>query len=142
MAIALFAVLVLVVLVPMTGLFGLTRQSLRQTDVTGSAQAILEDVRGQWQNWQKYDNACVSGSTPDFPVSAGVTAAVSMQALTAQGGTSGSASSLTRSTTCTSGAGNVRPTAAPSASPALRRITVTATAQGRTSTLITEVARP
>jgi prepilin-type N-terminal cleavage/methylation domain-containing protein len=140
-ALALFAVIVLVVVAPLTGLFGLTRQSVRQTDATGAAQATLEDVRGQWQNWQKYDVGCVYGTTAAFPVSGGVSVTVSTQGMTAQGANIGSASTLTRSSSC---AGSTGPRTAlpPATSPSLRRITVTATAGGRTSTLATEVARP
>lgn len=140
-ALVLVGVLVLVVLAPLTGLFGLTRQSVRQTDATGLAQSVMEDVRGQWQNWGKYDAGCVVGAT----LPSGVT--VSVQNLTVQGATSGGAFALTRSSAATCPGGTVgstgpRLTYAPVTSPALRRVTVTATVQDRTSSLIAEVAQP
>ena len=58
------------VLGPLTGMFGLTRKSMSQTDATSVAQATLEDVRGQWLNWSKYDAGCVTGDA--FPTTVGV----------------------------------------------------------------------
>ncbi|WP_264776063.1 prepilin-type N-terminal cleavage/methylation domain-containing protein [Deinococcus aetherius] len=136
-ALLLIGVLVLVVLAPLTGLFGLTRQSMRQTDATALAQGVMEDIRGQWQNWDKYDAACVAGGA----LPSGVT--VSVQNMTVQGATSGTATTLTRSSaTACPGKTGPRLTYAPSGSPLLRRVTVTATVQDRTSSLIAEVAQP
>ena len=124
------------VLGPLTGMFGLTRKSMSQTDATSVAQATLEDVRGQWLNWSKYDAGCVTGDA--FPTTVGV----SVQNLDAGLSPVGSATTLTRSTlaACPSATGP-RTGPAPTTSPALRRLTVTATVGGRPSTLITEVAQ-
>lgn len=137
MALLLLGVLILAVLAPLTGLFGLTRQSVRQTDATALAQAVMEDVRGQWQNWGKYDARCVAGET----LPSGVT--ISAQDMTAQGATNGTASALTRSSASVcAGSTGPRLSYAPPTSPLLRRVTVTATVQDRTSSLVAEVARP
>lgn len=124
------------VLGPLTGMFGLTRKSMSQTDATSVAQATLEDVRGQWLDWNKYDAGCVTGDA--FPT----TVSVSVQDLDRQLDPVGSAVSLTRSTlaACPSATGP-RTGPPPTTSPALRRLTVTATVGGRSSTLITEVAQ-
>lgn len=136
-ALVLVGVLVLAVLAPLTGLFGLTRQSIRQTDATALAQAVMEDVRGQWQNWGKYDVGCVAGDA----LPSGVT--LSVQNMTVQGANDGTASTLARSSaTACAGSTGPRLTYAPSTSPLLRRVTVTATVQDRTSSLVAEVARP
>lgn len=129
-------VIITAVLGPLTGMFGLTRRSMSQTDATSVAQATLEDVRGQWLNWGRYDAGCVTGDA--FPA----TVSVSVQNLDAQLTPVGSSTSLARSTPadCPSSTGP-RLAPAPAASPALRRLTVTATVGGRASTLITEVAQ-
>ncbi|PNY81529.1 type IV pilus modification PilV family protein [Deinococcus koreensis] len=129
-------VIITAVLGPLTGMFGLTRKSMAQTDATSVAQATLEDVRGQWLNWGKYDAGCVTGDA--FPA----TVTVSVQNLDTQLGLVGSATPLTRSTLAAClGSTGPRTDPAPTTSPALRRLTVTATVGGRPSTLVTEVAQ-
>lgn len=63
-ATALFAIVVLVVLVPITGLFGLTKKSTTQVSATNLAQKWLEEVKGQWQNPSSYNAACIAVAPP------------------------------------------------------------------------------
>lgn len=59
-SIALLSVIVLVVLTPLTGFFGLTRQSNRQVSATQSAQRAMESLRGDWLNPGYYDKNCLT----------------------------------------------------------------------------------
>lgn len=63
-ATALFAIVVLVVLVPITGLFGLTKRSTTQVSATNLAQQWVEQVKGQWQDSPTYNRACISTAPP------------------------------------------------------------------------------
>lgn len=64
MTIALLSVIVLVVLTPLTGFFGLTRRSNQQVDATQVTQRALETIRGEWLNAGRYDQACVTTALP------------------------------------------------------------------------------
>ena len=129
---ALFAIVVLVILAPLTGLFGLTQKSAQQTSSTGLAQQTIEQIRGQWLDANRYGNNCVVGALP---------ATATVQDEDAQG------NSVTNTSTF-----SVQPAAAcpttpasgiPSApGPALRKVTVTSSANGTLSSLTVEVARP
>ena len=127
-AIALFAIVVLVVVAPLTGLFGLTQKSTQQVGATNSAQQALERIRGQWLAQSNYDQGCVDA------LPAGVT--VSIQNEDVQGSAVGAPGNVIRSADCGSDASV--------AGPPLRRVTVVATsgASASTSTLVVEVARP
>ncbi|MFK7602708.1 hypothetical protein ACI3L1_10900 [Deinococcus sp. SM5_A1] len=59
-SIALLSVIVLVVLTPLTGFFGLTRQSNQQVSATQSAQRAMESLRGDWLNTARYDQNCLT----------------------------------------------------------------------------------
>lgn len=128
-ATALFAIVVLVVLVPITGLFGLTKRSTTQVGATNQAQQWVEQIKGQWQNQTTYDQACVTSAT-----SLPTTVSVSIQDEDLQGNTVGSPYNIIVKTNCASQA--LGPNPAP-----LRLIKVTATINGVLSTLSTEVAR-
>lgn len=131
-AIALFAIVVLVILAPLTGLFGLTQKSAQQTNATGLAQQSIEQIRGQWLDANRYGNNCVVGALPTT---------ITVQDEDSQGNsvTNASTFSVQSAAACpTTPASGV-----PSASgPALRKVTATATANATTSTLVVEVARP
>lgn len=142
-AIALFAIVILVVLVPLTGLFGLTQKSAQQTSATNLAQQTMETIRGQWLNANRYGNNCVLGplpSTPSAPV-------VTVQGEDVQGNPLRDnygivippvSPTVGNATTCPA----VAPVGTtPPAGPPLRLITVKATVNGGTSTLVAEVSR-
>ncbi|CAM3512923.1 prepilin-type N-terminal cleavage/methylation domain-containing protein [Deinococcus frigens] len=59
-SIALLSVIVLVVLTPLTGFFGLARQSNQQVSTTQAAQRALESLRGDWLNQGNYDKNCLT----------------------------------------------------------------------------------
>ncbi len=136
-AIALFAIVVLVVVVPLTGLFGLTKKSTTQVTATNLAQQWLEQVRGQWQNQDTYSRACVTtlpGAT------SGVTIAIRDE--DAQGKNSGAYTPTSAFPFTAASYSLVACPATPQATPApLRLVTVTATVDGVVSTLNVEVAR-
>lgn len=73
--IALLSVIVLVVLTPLTGFFGLTRRSGQQVDATQSVQRALEQIRGAWLSVGNYDQVCVPAALPatDPPLEVAVT---------------------------------------------------------------------
>lgn len=133
MAVLLFAIVALVILAPLTGLFGLTQRSGTQVTATNAAQQVLEQIRGQWLDQVKYSKACV-----DLTLPTGVTLTTSVQDKNVQGTAIGTAYSATIG--CSTAA--VRATQA-----ALHALTVTATTPSSsggavTSTLNVEVARP
>ena len=131
-AIALFAIVVLVILAPLTGLFGLTQKSAQQTNATGLAQQSIEQIRGQWLDANRYGNNCVVGALP---------ATATIQDEDAQGNSVANASTF--SVQAASACPTTPASGVPSTSgPALRKVTATATVNGTTSTLVVEVARP
>lgn len=73
--IALLSVIVLVVLTPLTGFFGLTRRSNEQVGATQSVQRALEQIRGAWLSVGNYDQVCVPAALPvtDPPLNVTVT---------------------------------------------------------------------
>jgi len=141
-AVALFAVVVLVILAPLTGLFGLTQKSSRQTGATNIAQQAMETIKGQWQNVSRnqYDLNCAIGPlyTTSLAPSPTVTYTVQNEDVQGNNVANGSAFFVGTSSTCpaTAPAGAVV-----SPGPAIREITVTATVGTSTSTLVLEVAR-
>jgi len=130
-AMALFAIVVLVILAPLTGLFGLTQRSTQQVGATNTAQQVLEQIRGQWLDQVKYSKSCA-----DLTVPAGVTVTTTVQDKNAQGTAVGSTYSAVIG--CS--------TAAVRTIPNIRYLTVTASATSGTATgsssLSVEVARP
>ncbi len=135
-AIALFAIVVLVVVVPLTGLFGLTKKSTTQVSATNLAQQWLEQVKGQWQNQSTYTQACITtlpGAT------SGVTIAIRDE--DAQGNNS---SAYTPASSFPYAASSYSPVACPATPQTtyapLRLVTVTAVVNGVSSTLNVEVA--
>lgn len=62
--IALLSVIVLVVLTPLTGFFGLTRRSNQQVDATQLTVRAVETIRGEWLNLGRYDQACITTPLP------------------------------------------------------------------------------
>lgn len=64
-AIVLLTVIVLAVLTPLTGFFGLTRRSNVQTGATQNVQRTVEVIRGEWLNATRYEQACWSGNLPN-----------------------------------------------------------------------------
>ncbi|WP_412028060.1 prepilin-type N-terminal cleavage/methylation domain-containing protein [Deinococcus yunweiensis] len=66
--IALLSVIVLVVLTPLTGFFGMTRRSNDQVTATQITQRALETIRGEWLSVARYDQRCVKTPLPTtFP---------------------------------------------------------------------------
>lgn len=63
-AIMLLSVVVLVVLTPLTGFFGLTRKSGTQVSATQAAQQAMEQIRGDWLNQTAYEQLCTASSLP------------------------------------------------------------------------------
>lgn len=59
-SIALLSVIVLVVLTPLTGFFGLTRKNNQQVSATQAAQRAMESLRGDWLNPARYEQNCLS----------------------------------------------------------------------------------
>ena len=139
-AIALFAIVILVILAPLTGLFGLSQRSAQQTSATNLAQQAMETIRGQWLNLSRYQYGlnCVTGPL----TSSAVNPTVVVQDEDAQGNrqTNVAAFSVQTAATCPSYPPSGVTTF--SQGPPLRRVTVTATVNGTTSTLVAEVARP
>lgn len=125
-ATALFAIVVLVVLVPITGLFGLTKRSTTQVGATNMAQQWLEQVKGQWLNQPIYNRACISTAPP-----ASVT--ISVQNKNAQGVNTGTPYSVIINPNCMSVAAQVNP-------PPLRLVTVTASVNNGTGTVLSTLS--
>ena len=63
-AIMLLSVVVLVVLTPLTGFFGLTRKSGTQVSATQAAQQAMEQIRGDWLNQTAYEQLCTASPLP------------------------------------------------------------------------------
>ena len=59
-SIALLSIIILVVLTPLTGFFGLTRRSNEQVGATQAAQRAMESLRGDWLDLSRYDKNCLS----------------------------------------------------------------------------------
>ena len=135
-AIALFAIVVLVVVVPLTGLFGLTKKSTTQVSATNTAQQWLEQVKGQWQNQSTYAQACIT-TLPT--ATSGVTIAIRDE--DAQGNDSSTYTPASSFPYAASAYSLVACPATPQPAFApLRLVTVTAVVSGVTSTLNVEVA--
>ena len=124
-AILLFAIVVLAILAPLTGLFGLTNKS---------AQQAIETIKGQWQNPSRnqYDLNCVAGPL----TSASADPAVDIRDGDAQGTFQVIPVALTVGTTAT-----CPPSGTATPGPPMREVTVTATVNGSTAKLVVEVAR-
>jgi len=132
-AVALFAIVVLVILAPLTGLFGLTQRSTQQVSATNAAQQVIEQIRGQWLDQVKYSKSCV-----DLTLPSGVTVTTTVQDKNVQGTAVGT--SYAAVVGCSAAA--VRTTQS-----AIHYLTVNATSTGgsgvqSTSALSVEVARP
>lgn len=137
-ALTLFAVIILVVLTPLTGLFGLNQRTTGQVSATNLTQRAIEQVRGQWLRNVRYDKACIDTALPS-----GVT--VTTQGEDLSGNLIGSVINLTAPTpnpnvsaTCSTTPATATQT---NNAPPLRRLTVTATVNGSSSTQTLEVAR-
>ncbi len=63
-SITLLSVIILVILTPLTGLFGLTQRSDQQVTATQSAQRILETIRGDWLSAERYGKLCLTKALP------------------------------------------------------------------------------
>ncbi len=64
MGVLLVSVIVMVVLTPLTGFFGLTRRSTQQVGATQTAQGLLETIRGDWLSVAMYDQRCTTATIP------------------------------------------------------------------------------
>lgn len=130
-AIMLMGIIVLVVVTPLTGFFGLTRRSNQQVDATQLAQRTLETIRGEWLNQARYDQVCSSVPLPQPP--GGSTITVEVTNLDPNGAVLGTAAYRADCATVT--AGDTSP---------LRRVEVThRDSQGKVQAkLAVEVARP
>lgn len=130
-AVLLLLIIVTAVLAPLTGLFGLSRQSTQQVAATNLAQAAIEQVKGEWQDSPKYQMGCVSLTS--FPAGVQVRA----QGMDSNFNKVGAEMDVQ----ATGSACGVSP-ALPDTSPTNRTVTATATSDGRTVTFSTEVAHP
>lgn len=142
MAILLLSIIILVVLGSLNGFFGLSRQATTQSTLTNQAQAIMEDVRGQWQDVVSYSKSCIKVTTAGQAPNGAVISVVDEDA-------SGTAISGPYtpifSTNCTLAA-VVKPAAAIANAP-LRRVSITMTSSGTStpsmnSTLVLEIVSP
>ncbi|MBZ9750384.1 hypothetical protein K7W42_05865 [Deinococcus sp. HMF7604] len=120
----LVSVIVMVVLTPLTGFFGLTRRSTQQVGATQAAQQILETVRGDWLSPAVYAQRC---TTADL---SGGNLTLTVTNLDLDGNTAGEAP---MHPSCN---GN-----SPDLAPA-RRVSVTVRDGAAQSTLSVDVARP
>lgn len=130
-AILLLSILIVTVLGPMTGLFGLTRQTTNRTAASTTAQSVMEQIKGEWQNSPKYQMACIS--TASLPSGA----TVILQDLNANFNIQGTSYSV-----ATSGSSCGATPAVPDISASSRKVTVSVTQSGTTSTLTMEIAHP
>ncbi|MFC6749380.1 prepilin-type N-terminal cleavage/methylation domain-containing protein [Deinococcus aquaticus] len=130
-AVMLLLVIVTAVLAPLTGLFGLSRQSTQQVAATNLAQAAIEQVKGEWQDSPKYQMNCVSLTS--FPAGVQVRA----QGMDSNFNKVGSETDVQATGT----ACGVSP-ALPDTSPTNRTVTASATSAGKTVSFSTEIAHP
>ena len=63
-ALALLAIVITAVVLPLTGFFGITRRSSQQVSATNLAQQAIEQIRGEWLNQAKYDQSCLTIALP------------------------------------------------------------------------------
>ncbi len=133
-AILLFSVIILVVTASLTGFFGLSTRTTQQVDTTTRAQALMEEIRGQWQRQDVYDRACVALTQPDNTI-------VVVQDENADGSAVNSQTyAPVFSTSCASATAPANSTRS-----TLRQVRVTATSTssgGSSSTLVLEIPRP
>ncbi len=61
-ATVLLGVIITVILAPLAGLFRITGESGRTLQASTQAQEVIEYVRGQWQDRDKYDKSCVAST--------------------------------------------------------------------------------
>jgi prepilin-type N-terminal cleavage/methylation domain-containing protein len=141
-AVALFAIVVLVILAPLTGLYGLTQKSGQQTSVTNVGQQVIEAIRGQWQNASRnqYDLNCAVGPLYSTSLSPAPVVNVTVQDENVQGDnmTNTRAFAVSTSTSCPASAG---PGVTVAPGPPIRQITVVSTIGTVSTTLVLEVAR-
>ncbi|MBZ9713171.1 hypothetical protein [Deinococcus multiflagellatus] len=119
----LVSVIVMVVLTPLTGFFGLTQRSTQQVGATQTAQQVLETIRGDWLSLAMYDQRCTTATIPS-----GTTLTVTN--LDLNGAPTGT---VTLNASCS---GNT-PDPAP-----VRRVQLVARSGTAQSTLSVDVARP
>lgn len=132
-ALALFSVVILVVLAPLTGLFGLTQRSTDQIVAVNSGQQVIEQIRGQWLNSTRYDKGCI-----DRALSAPGVVSVTLQDENLGGEPITSPAPLATAADCRTADAS---SAVSAAAPPLRKVTVVTRAGNATSTLSVEVAR-
>lgn len=133
-AILLFSVIILVVTASLTGFFGLSTRTTQQVDTTTRAQALMEEIRGQWQTQTAYDLACVQLTQPS-------NTAVVVRDENADGS---AVNALTYAPVFSANCVSATAPAAMTVS-TLRQVSVTATsttAGGSSSTLVLEIPRP
>lgn len=129
-AIMLLTITILVVLGPLTGLFGLSRKSGDQASATNVAQAVIEQVRGEWLSTPKYTSACITAES--LPAAT----TVRVQNFNAKREAEGAPFDLVLDVAC----GESPPDPDPNV--ALRQVTVTSTVNGLTTTFDVEVSHP
>lgn len=129
-AIMLLTITIVVVLGPLTGMFGLSRKSGDQASATNVAQGVIEQVRGEWLATPKYTSACITAtSLPDNTT-------VSIQNFNAKREAVGTAFNLVLDAAC----GDSPPDPDPNVP--LRQVTVTSTVNGLTTSFEVEVSHP
>lgn len=133
-AILLFSIIILVVTASLTGFFGLSTRTTQQVDTTTRAQALMEEIRGQWQTQTVYDLACVQLTQP-------ANTSVVVRDENADGSAVNAFTyAPVFSTNCASATAPANMTVS-----TLRQVSVTATSTtsgGSSSTLVLEIPRP
>lgn len=125
-SITLLAILIIVITAPITGLFGMTRNSSNRLDATGDAQQALEYIQSEWADTTKYNATCTN-STLDVS-SYGV---VTVQGINYNGDVVGP---VEFRNTCTGSSSN--------STVPIKRVTVTSTVQSSSASLTIDLARP
>lgn len=127
----LLGVLVLTVLAPVTGLFGLSRSTNQRLTTTTTAQNTMEQIKGLWRNnGGNFDRNCLPGLTL-------ADTTVAVQDLDSNFAEQGTSAAPSTAATCTATALPSPFTPVPA-----KRVTVTA-GSGKDSTVLTmDIAHP
>lgn len=125
-AILLLSILIMMVTAPITGLFGMTRDSTRRLSATGQAQQALEYIKSEWEDVAKYNATCVLDT-----LNVATLGAVTVEALNYNGVSTGN---VAFRNSCASATSN-------SEAP-IKRVTIVSTVQTTSAQLTIDLARP
>lgn len=129
-AILLIGILIMVVLVPMTSLFGMNRNTNSQLSSNVSAQRVTEQIKGLWRDQDYYDRNCILGVT-----TTGMT--VTVNSLNTMGVSTGTATTAVSTANCNTSALGSSWTPVP-----LKRLTVTSGSGTGAAVLTIDLVRP